>query len=217
MRTTCPLSEWRAMTRRATSEWTGEVLGQLHGLPLDDAPNREGGGWHHLSLNGGGRTQDIALLHELLADTAGGNPEHAASIKELRAALDTLDLGAGLPEAMVHVDFGGPNVLRDKERYTVIDWTGAGSAPRIASLASVLATQGDTAIDAIAGAYRSHIAPTDEELERIEAMMLTHQLVLAAWGTIFDAARAAPTVARLPTARASVAKKAARVRKAFRT
>lgn len=41
---------------RATSEWMGETLGRLHALPLHDAPDREGGGWHHLSLNGGGRT-----------------------------------------------------------------------------------------------------------------------------------------------------------------
>lgn len=116
---------------------------------------------------------------------------------------------------MVHVDFGGPNVLRDKERYTVIDWTGAGKAPRIAALASVVAPQGDTALDVIVGAYRTHITPTPEELERVEAMMLTHQLVLAAWGAVFDASRAAVTAAQLDAARGSAAKKAARLRKAF--
>ena len=200
---------------RATSAWTGETLGRLHALPLDDAPNRAGGGWHHLSLDGGGRTDDVALLHELLADTATRSPDRAASIDELRAALDDLDLGTGLPEAMVHVDFGGPNVLRDKDRYTVIDWTGAGRAPRIASLASVLGAQGGTAVDVIVDAYRAHIAPTDEELDRIEAMMLTHQLVLAAWGALFDASRAAETVAQLPAGRAWAAKKAVQVRQAF--
>jgi Ser/Thr protein kinase RdoA (MazF antagonist) len=200
---------------RATGEWTGEVLGRLHALPLNDAPTRKGGGWHHLSLNGGGRARDVELLHELLADAAAVSPTWAAPIGDLRAALDTLDLGDGLPEAMVHVDFGGPNVLRDKERYTVIDWTGSGRAPRIASLASVVSSQGDTGIDVIAGAYRSHVTPTVEELDRVETMMLTHQLVLVAWGVLFDASRAAPTVARLPAAQASAAKKAARLRKAF--
>jgi Ser/Thr protein kinase RdoA (MazF antagonist) len=200
---------------RATGEWTGEVLGRLHTLALDDAPARVGGGWHHLSLNGGGRAQDLEVLHALLADTAAVSPASAASIAELRAALDSLDLGEGLPEAMVHVDFGGPNVLRDKERYTVIDWTGSGRASRIASLASVVGSQGDTGIDVIARAYRSQVTPTTEELDRVEAMMLTHQLVLAAWGVLFDASRAAPTVARLPEARVSAAKKAARLRKSF--
>ncbi|HVF33021.1 MAG TPA: phosphotransferase [Acidimicrobiales bacterium] len=200
---------------RATSEWMGETLGRLHALPLHGAPEREGGGWHHLSLNGGGRTQDIALLHDLLTDVAARAPKSAEAIAELRSALDSLDLGTDLPEAMVHVDFGGPNVLRDKDRYTVIDWTGAGRAPRIAALASVVAPQGDTALDVIVGAYRSHITPTAEELERIEAMMLTHQLVLAAWGALFDATRAADTVARLDDARGSAAKKAARLRRAF--
>ncbi len=200
---------------RATGEWTGDALGRLHALSLEDAPSRKGGGWHHLSMNGGGRVFDVALLHELLADAAASSEASAASIAELRAALDALDLGDGLPEAMVHVDFGGPNVLRDKERYTVIDWTGSGRASRVASLASVVFPQGDTGIDVIAGAYGSHITPTAEELDRVEAMMLTHQLVLAAWGVLFDVTRVGPLVAQLPAAQASAAKKAARLRKAF--
>ena len=200
---------------RATSEWTGDTLGRLHRLPLADAPQREGGGWHHLSLDGGRRAADIALLHQLLADAASRAPKTAAAITDLRTALDELDLGEGLPEAMVHVDFGGPNVLRDRDRYTVIDWTGAGRAPRMASLASVVATQGDTAVDVIVAAYRTHITPTAEELARVEGMMLTHQLVLAAWVAIFDASRAAVTVAQLDAARTVAAKKAARLRKAF--
>lgn len=200
---------------RATGEWTGDVLGRLHARPLADAPARKGGGWHHLSLDGGGRARDLELLHALLSDAAAVSPASAAAIGELRTALDGLDLGGGLPEAMVHVDFGGPNVLRDKDRYTVIDWTGSGRAPRIASLASVVAPQGDTGIDVIARAYRTHITPTSEELERVEGMMLTHQLVLVAWGVLFDASRAAPIAARLPDARAAAAKKAARLRKAF--
>lgn len=200
---------------RATGEWTGDVLGRLHALPLTDAPARRGGGWHHLSLDGGGRARDLELLHELLVDAAAVSPASAGAIGELRAALDGLDLGEGLPEAMVHVDFGGPNVLRDKDRYTIIDWTGSGRASRIASLASVVASQGDTGIDVIVRAYRAHITPTSEELDRVEAMLLTHQLVLAAWGVLFDASRAARIVARLPEAHAPAAKKADRLRKAF--
>lgn len=202
---------------RATSEWVGETLGRLHSLPRADAPQREGGGWHHLSLDGGGRAHDIGLLHELLADAAAREPKSAEAIAELRSALDALDLGAGLPEAMVHVDFGGPNLLRDKDRYTVIDWTGAGWAPRMASLASVVATQGDTAIEVIADAYRNHVIPTAEELARVDGMMLTHRLVLAAWAAIFDTSRAALTVAQLDAARTAAAKKANRLRKSFKT
>ena len=200
---------------RPTSEWLGDTLGRLHALPLDDAPSRHGGGWHHLSLNGGGRARDVELLHELLTDVAAQSPSSAGEIGELRAALDALDLGDDLPEAMVHVDFGGPNLLRDKDRYTVIDWTGSGRAPRMPALASVLAAQGDTAIKLIATAYRSHVTPTAEELDRVEAMMLTHQLVLAAWGVLFDPSAPARIVASLPEGRAWATKKAALVRKAF--
>ena len=197
---------------RVTAEWQGDALGWLHATPLEGAPERAGGGWHHLSLDGGGRRRDRELLHELLADRAASAKEAASSIGDLREALDRLDLGEGLPEAMVHVDFGGPNILREKTTYTVIDWTGTGRASRAASLASIVSTQGNTAIDALAAAYRARVSLTSDELDRIERMIPTHQLVLAAWGVLFDPSRAAAIVAHLPAVERAAAAKASRVR-----
>jgi Ser/Thr protein kinase RdoA (MazF antagonist) len=49
----------------------GDMLGRLHALPPGPgAVSRKGGGWHSLSLEGGGRAVDIAVVDALLADKA---------------------------------------------------------------------------------------------------------------------------------------------------
>ena len=168
----------------AVGSWLGDALGRLHTLEMPGTVSRVGGGWHGLSLDGGGRTADLSILRELLADLRKVvAPRERKAVDALRAALDTLDLCEGLPQALVHVDFGGPNLLKSPDgSFTVIDWTGAGPGPRIESVAGSLGHLPPTARRAAIRAYRRHVEPTVEELDRLEGTLLTHRLVLACWG-----------------------------------
>lgn len=197
--------------------WLGDALGRLHTLPLGELPQRAGGGWHSLSLEGGGRAADLAMLFDLLADLRQVvSVEDRDHVDALRSALSALDLCDGLPQALVHVDFGGPNVLKSPDgSFTVIDWTGAGRGPRIESVAASIGALPPTAMRAAAKAYRQHVELTAEEMERLEGTLLTHKLVLACWGVCVMPAQLPAVAAQLPQAGPAMAKRAAEVRKAF--
>jgi len=202
---------------RDLCRWIGDHLGRLHTLPTKGAPTRAGGGWHHLSLNAGGRAADVATLLPLLDELAASSKgEQRKGVQVIRDALTGLDLCKGLPQAFVHVDFGGPNLLKAKDgTITVIDWTGSGKGARIEALASVLTPMQQTGLEEIVGAYRQHVSPTDKELAALPGTMLTHQLVLAAWGTLFRPDTITGLAAQLPAAPAAIAVKADQIVKLF--
>ncbi|HUR49836.1 MAG TPA: phosphotransferase, partial [Acidimicrobiales bacterium] len=157
-----------------TGKWQGDALGRLHTLPLEGAPKRAGGGWHSLSLDGGGRAADFAILFELLDDLRRiAPPTDRKHVDALVGALEATDLCEDLPQCLVHVDFGGPNLLKSPDgSFTVIDWTGSGRGPRIESVAAVLGPLPATAQKAAIAAYRQHVQPTDDELGRLEGTLL---------------------------------------------
>ncbi len=192
-------------------------MGRLHALPTKGAPARDGGGWHHLSLNAGGRTADVAALLPLLdelATTVKG--EQRDGVKAIRDALVGLDLCKGLPQALVHVDFAGPNLLKASDgMITVIDWTGSGRGSRIEALASLLAPWQKTGLEEGVAAYRKHVTPTDKELAALPGTLLTHQLVLAAWGALFRPENIVPVAKRLPDAHKAFAAQAKQITKLF--
>ncbi len=186
--------------------WQGDALGRLHAIPLTDLPPNVGGGWHGLSLNGGGRAADFALLSELLADRKRTlSKSEGKDIDALLAALAAIDRCEGLPMVLVHVDFGGPNVLKGADgSFTVVDWTGAGRGPRLESVAATLGPLPPAAQKAAIAAYRKHIELTDEELDRLEGTLLTHQLVLACWAVAVAPAQLAGISQQLPKAGAAM-------------
>ena len=202
----------------AVGAWQGDALGQLHSVPLDALPKRRvGGGWHGLSLNGGGRAEDVAILFTLLADLRRLVPaDRRKHVDALRDALGTLDLCDGLPQALVHVDFGGPNVLKSPGgSFTVVDWTGSGPGPRIENVAATSGPLPPAAMRAAAKAYRGHVELTPEEFDRLEGTLLTHQLVLACWGVAMMPAQLPVVAAQLPQAGPAMQKRAEQVKKAF--
>jgi Ser/Thr protein kinase RdoA (MazF antagonist) len=177
----------------------GEMLGELHSLPVEGgAAARPGGGWHHL-VEGSPR-EEISAARALLADCedrvpAGGE----AAYRLLRQELSELDGGDGLPQSLTHPDFVLANVVaRSGDELVVVDWAGAGRGPRAWSLAFLLWAEGArnlARVDLVAAGYRRQVQLEPEELRRLPAMLCARPVVLAAWSfclgrmTLADAAR----------------------------
>jgi Ser/Thr protein kinase RdoA (MazF antagonist) len=153
----------------------GDLLGRLQTLPDGGgARPRPAGSWHHLAAAGGGRGEDVAALAPLLTD-AGYAPLH----DEL-AGIDLLD---DLPQALLHPDFVTANAMVTPEGPILVDWTGAGRGPRVASLGVLLSSAGpDLAlVDAIVAGYVSHVRLEPEELARLPGAVRAFGLVLDCW------------------------------------
>jgi Ser/Thr protein kinase RdoA (MazF antagonist) len=185
-----------------------DLLGRLQTLSGNrGALQRVGGGWHHLSVAGGGRDEDVRILLSQL----GTDGLHA----RLRAELESLDTGAGLPTAFAHPDFTTPNaMIQGDGTPVIIDWTNAGIAPRIQPFGQLLlagAWDMDL-VDVVAGRYHEHISLTEEELTRLPDMIRGFGVVLAGWGLLHMPAFAAQQVASLGADREMAERIAARVR-----
>ncbi|MEM8924433.1 MAG: hypothetical protein AAGD35_13100 [Actinomycetota bacterium] len=163
----------------------GDLLGRLHALPVDAASDRRGGAAGDEPGREGGPDQDLMAAWSLL-DTVDAVIGHEARdrFERLRSQVRSADAGEGLPEALVH-----GNLLHDPDHALLtaagpvaINWRTAGRGPRLADLAYLLwgAEWGDGNGVAVAvGAYRRHIEPTDDELDRLEAVMYLRPLYLA--------------------------------------
>jgi Ser/Thr protein kinase RdoA (MazF antagonist) len=160
----------------------GELLGELHTLP--GGPQRPGGAWHHLA--DGGPRAEIDAARRMLAAAAPLAGSRRA-LAALRAELDGLDDGAGLPEAVLHPDFVLANVIASAGRGLVlVDWTGGGRGPRLWSLGFLLYSVGardDLArVDRAVAGYRQRVAPEPAELDRLAAAVRARPVIFAAWG-----------------------------------
>jgi Ser/Thr protein kinase RdoA (MazF antagonist) len=177
----------------------GDLLGRLHTLPDTAAVvDREAGGWHHLSQNGGSRSTDVGLLvpfidakREKLASSDHQDFEFA--IEQLMAVDDCVDL----PQTLTHPDPGGANAMVSAPGDPVlIDWTGAGQGPRLLGLGALLSgslhpvpgaapSRDFRRVDAIVAGYRQHVRLTDSERGRIEGAVLGFGVVLDFWSMLF--------------------------------
>lgn len=197
----------------------GSMLGALHAVPATDDPvSRSGGAWHGLSPAGGTRADDVETLLPLLAHARSVAPDdHQSAYGTISHELETIDLCQDLPNALVHIDLGGPNLLRTKTADLVaIDWTGVGRGPRVHSLNIVMAGQANLElVDAFIDGYRRHIELEPEELDRLGEGLRIHSLVLAAWSALFSGDRALRGVASIEAERTATDHVAARVKKAF--
>jgi Ser/Thr protein kinase RdoA (MazF antagonist) len=162
----------------------GDLLGQLHSLPPGSgALARPGGSWHHLA--DGRPSAEVAAASRMLADAARVIPgDEQAAYQALRAEVDGLDAGDGLPEALTHPDFVLANVVATRDGMVLVDWAAAGRGPRAWSLAFLL--YAECSKDLRRGAlvmagYRRHVTLTDEELGRLAGMIRARPLALAAW------------------------------------
>jgi Ser/Thr protein kinase RdoA (MazF antagonist) len=164
-----------------------DLLGRLHALPLDDTVTRPGGAQGIDPSREGSPRQDLLAALALLdaVDTkvpAGGREE----FEQLRDEVRSADDGDGLPEALLHgnLPHAPDHVLRTADGAVVFSWAASGRGPRLADFAWLMRVSwGDpTLIEPAVEAYCRHVELTDEELDRLEAVMYIRPLYLDAFG-----------------------------------
>jgi len=163
----------------------GDLLGRLHALQLEDAISRPGGAAGDDPNREGGPGQDrMAALSFLDAVDTKVDATGRDSFENLREQVRSVDAGDGLPEALLHGNLlhNPDHALLTNEGPVAINWKASGRGPRLADLAYLLwgAEWGDGhGVEAAVNAYRRHIKLTEEEIERLEAMMYLRPLYLA--------------------------------------
>jgi Ser/Thr protein kinase RdoA (MazF antagonist) len=195
----------------------GVLLGRLQTLPGSaETVTWPGGCWHGLGVDGTAG-DEIETVAALLADAEGlvapgERPLYDRVVREVH----DLEGGDGLPVALVHPDFVLPNVIASPDRGLVlIDWTGAGSGPRVWPLGFLLFATGALLmdrVDAVAAGYRHHVTLEPEELSILGPMVRARPILLEAWsfclerkplGQAHQSIAAARMLADVVTARAT--------------
>lgn len=181
-----PREERKAAIRAAGGlRYIGELLGQLQTLPeAPSAATRPGGAWHHLA--DGGPAQEISAGLRMLDDAIGlVSPHESDLFAALRAEVASLDAGDDLPRALIHPDFVLPNMVASSDHgLTIVDWAGAGSGPRLWSLAFLLFAEGAKnlgRVDLVLAGYGLHVQLEPEEWRRLPGMARARPVLLAAW------------------------------------
>jgi len=176
--------EGRAPTNTsAVRRELGKLLGHVHVLPTEPGPTeRAAGSLHHLPDYEGYPARDLAAAAALLDDLDGRVPaKYMHTYESLRALLDNGDDSHGLPETFIHPDPARSNVIATPEGPVLIDWTGAGRGPRLASLAVLLHSVAPKHVKDIVSGYRTRCELTAEEVDRIEGALWVRPLWLACW------------------------------------
>ena len=171
----------------------GDLLGRLHALPHDDSIDRPGGASGEDPSREGTPRQDLlaalAFLDAVDTKVPAGERER---FERLRAAVRSADDGDGLPEALLHGNLlhAPDHALRSADGPVAINWKASGWGPRLADFAYLIWGTGSwnprrpdrERIDAAVNAYRRHIEPTDDELDRLEGVMYIRTLYLTCFG-----------------------------------
>ena len=171
----------------------GELLGRLHALPYDDSARRPGGASGEDPSREGTPRQDLlaALAFLDAVDTRVATAERER-FERLRNKVRAADDGDGLPESLLHGNLlhAPDHAVLTKQGPVAINWKASGRGPRLADFAYLIWGTGSwnprhpnqECIDAAVNAYRQHIEPTDDELERLEAVMYIRTLYLVCFG-----------------------------------
>ena len=167
----------------------GDLLGRLHALPYDDSVARPGGASGEDPSREGSPRQDLlAALAFLDAVDAKVAADERERFERLRALVRSADDGQGLPEALLHGNLlhAPDHAILSVQGPVAINWKASGRGPRLADLAYLIWGTGawnprrpdEERVDAAVSAYRGHVEPTDEELDRLEAVMYVRTLYL---------------------------------------
>jgi Ser/Thr protein kinase RdoA (MazF antagonist) len=165
----------------------GDLLGRLHALPFDESVSRPGGASGEDPSREGSPRQDLLAALSFLdaVDTkvaAAGREQ----FDHLRDQVRSADNGQGLPEALLHGNLlhAPDHVIVSGHGPVAIQWKAAGRGPRLADFAYLMWGTFLNAdwIDAAVGAYRQHVELTDDELDRLEAVMYVRPLYLVCFG-----------------------------------
>jgi len=171
----------------------GELLGRLHALPFDDSVSRPGGASGEDPGREGTPRQDLlAALSFLDAVDTKVAPAGRERFERLRDKVRLADDGHGLPEGLLHGNLlhAPDHAVLSEHGPVAINWKASGRGPRLADFAYLIWGTGSwnprrphqERIDAAVNAYRRHVEPTDEELDRLEAVMYIRTLYLACFG-----------------------------------
>jgi Ser/Thr protein kinase RdoA (MazF antagonist) len=163
-----------------------DLLGRLHALPLDASVSRPGGAQGHEPSREGAPRQDVLAALDLLDAADPKVPtEGREQFEVLRDMVRSADDGTGLPEALLHgnLPHAPDHVLTTSNGAAAFNWSAAGRGPRLADVAWLMRVSwGDPKlIDPAVDAYRHHVDLTDEELDRLEAVMFIRPLYLDAF------------------------------------
>jgi Ser/Thr protein kinase RdoA (MazF antagonist) len=163
----------------------GDLLGRLHALPPDESIRPGGASGEDPDHEGAPRQDLLAALSFLDAvDTKVAAPARKR-FDQLRDQVRSADDGDGLPETLLHGNLlhAPDHVIVSDQGPVAIQWKGSGRGPRLADFAYLMwgTWLNPEWIDAAVGAYRQHIELTDEELDRLESVMLIRPLYLASF------------------------------------
>jgi Ser/Thr protein kinase RdoA (MazF antagonist) len=168
----------------------GELLGWLHALPYSETAGRPGGSSGEDPSREGTPRQDLlAALSFLDAVDTKVPAAERERFERLRDKVRSADDGHGLPEALLHGNLlhAPDHAVLSEQGPVAINWKASGRGPRLADFAYLIWGTGlwnprrpnQECIDAAVNAYRRHVAPTDDELDRLEAVMYIRTLYLA--------------------------------------
>jgi len=171
----------------------GELLGRLHALPYDDSASRPGGASGEDPSREGTPRQDLlAALSFLDAVDTKVAPAGRTRFERLRDQVRSADDGHGLPEGLLHGNLlhAPDHAVLSEQGPVAINWKASGRGPRLADFAYLIWGTGSwnprrpnqECIGAAVNAYRRHVDPTGEELDRLEALMYIRTLYLACFG-----------------------------------
>ncbi len=171
----------------------GELLGRLHALPYDDSVNRPGGSSGEDPSREGTPRQDLLAALSFLdaVDTKVALAERER-FEQLREQVRSADDGRGLPEGLLHGNLlhAPDHAVLGAQGPVAINWKASGRGPRLADFAYLMWGAGSWNprrpnqewIEATVNAYRQHVELTDDELDRLEAVMYLRVLYLTCFG-----------------------------------
>ena len=173
----------------------GDLLGRLHTLPLDESVSRPGGASGDDPRREGSPRQDLmAALAFLDAVDTKVAPAERERFDRLRDQVRSADDGKGLPEALLHGNLlhAPDHVIVGEQGPVAINWKAAGRGPRLADFAWLMWGTWRNAdwINLAVRAYRQHVELTDDELERLEAVMYIRPLYLGCFSYRRDLVKA---------------------------
>jgi Ser/Thr protein kinase RdoA (MazF antagonist) len=171
----------------------GGLLGRLHALPYDDSVSRPGGASGEDPSREGTPRQDLlAALSFLNAVDTKVPASDRERFERLRDKVRSADDGHGLPEGLLHGNLlhAPDHAVLSEQGPVAINWKASGRGPRLADFAYLIWGTGSwnprrpnqECIDAAVNAYRRHVEPTDDELDRLEAVMYIRTLYLVCFG-----------------------------------
>jgi Ser/Thr protein kinase RdoA (MazF antagonist) len=171
----------------------GELLGRLHALSYDDSVSRPGGASGEDPSREGTPRQDLLAALSFLdaVDTKVAAAERER-FEQLRDQVRSADDGQGLTEGLLHGNLlhAPDHAVLGEQGPVAINWKASGRGPRLADFAYLVWGTGSwnprrpdqERIDAAVNAYRRHVEPTGEELDRLEAVMYIRPLYLVCFG-----------------------------------